>query len=173
MTMLSTNLRYKSVYFGLLLFFLCLFNAYNIHAANVTLSWIPPTTKADGTPLTDLAGYKIYFGGSSKNYTQNIDVGNVTSYTVSNLSTGTVYYFATTAYDASSNESSFSNEVSKTIAVVTYYCDKDNDGYISTSIDGTCAGTGCEPVGCKTVIGNDSTIMEILNPTHQIPTVMG
>ena len=115
----------------------------------------PPTTKADGTPLTDLAGYKIYFGISSGNYTQNIDVGNVTSYTVTNLSTGTAYYFATTAYDASSNESSFSNEVSKTIAVVTYYCDKDNDGYISTSIDGTCAGTGCEPVGCKTTAGND------------------
>ena len=153
--MLSAKLRCKSVYFGLLLFFLCLFNAYNIHAANVTLSWIPPTTRADGTPLTDLTGYKIYFGVSSKNYTQNIDVGNVTSYTVANLSTGTAYYFATTAYDASSNESSFSNEVSKTIAVVTYYCDKDNDGYISTSIDGTCAGTGCEPAGCKTTIGND------------------
>ena len=132
-----------------------LFNAYNIYAANVTLSWIPPTTKADGTPLTDLTGYKIYFGVSSGNYTQNIDVGNVTSYTVTNLSTGTAYYFATTAYDASSNESSFSNEVSKTIAVVTYYCDKDNDGYISTSIDGTCAGTGCEPVGCRITAGND------------------
>ena len=153
--MLSAKLRCKSVYFGLLLFFLSLFNAYNIHAANVTLSWIPPTTRADGTPLTDLTGYKIYFGVSSKNYTQNIDVGNVTSYTVANLSTGTAYYFATTAYDASSNESSFSNEISKTIAVVTYYCDKDNDGYISTSVDGTCAGTGCEPAGCKTTIGND------------------
>ena len=129
--------------------------SYNLYAANVTLSWIPPTTKADGTPLTDLAGYKIYYGLSSGNYTQNIDIGNVTSYTVTNLSTGTAYYFATTAYDTSSNESSFSNEVRKTIAVVTYYCDKDNDGYISTSVDGTCAGTGCEPAGCKTTIGND------------------
>jgi hypothetical protein len=153
--MLRSNLKCKGVYLGLLLFFLSLFNAYNLYAANVTLSWIPPTTKADGTPLTDLAGYKIYFGISSRNYTQNIDVGNVTSYTVTNLSIGTAYYFATTAYDASSNESSFSNEVSKTIAVVTYYCDKDKDGYMSTTIDGTCAGTGCEPVGCKTAAGND------------------
>jgi hypothetical protein len=155
MTVLRTNLKCNGVYFGLLFFFLSLFNVYNLYAANVTLSWVPPTTKTDGTPLTDLAGYKIYFGTNSGNYTQNIDVGNVTSYTVTNLSAGTAYYFATTAYDASSNESSFSNEVSKTIAVVTYYCDKDNDGYISTSIDGTCAGTGCEPVGCNTAAGND------------------
>ena len=84
--MLRANLKCKGVYFGLLLFFLSLFNASSLYAANVTLSWIPPTTNADGTPLTDLAGYKIYFGVSSKNYTQNIDVGNVTSYTVTNLS---------------------------------------------------------------------------------------
>jgi hypothetical protein len=117
---------------------------------------MPPTTRADGTALTDLAAYKIYFGISSGNYTQSIDVGNVTSYTVTNLSTGTAYYFATTAYDASNNESSFSNEVSKTIAaVVTYCCDKDKDGYISTTIDGTCSGTGCEPIGCQTTAGND------------------
>ncbi len=155
MTGLRTNLKCKGVYFKLFFFIMALFNAYNLYAANVTLSWIPPTTRADGTPLTDLAGYKIYFGTSSGNYTQNIDVGNVTSYAVTNLSTGTAYYFATTAYDASSNESSFSNEVSKTIVGVTYYCDKDNDGYISASIDGTCAGTGCEPAGCKTTAGND------------------
>ena len=156
MTMLRTNLKCKGVYFGLLFFSLSFFNAYNLYAANVTLSWIPPTTRADGTPLTDLAAYKIYFGTSSGNYTQNIDVGNVTSYTVTNLSTGTAYYFATTAYDASNNESSFSNEVSKTIAaVVTYYCDKDKDGYISTTIDGTCSGTGCGPIGCQTTPGDD------------------
>jgi hypothetical protein len=153
--MLRTNLKCNGVYFGLLLFFLSLFNAYNLYAANVTLTWIPPTTKADGAPLTDLAGYKIYYGVSSGSYTQNIDVGNITTYTVTNLSTGTAYYFATTAYDASSNESSFSNEVSKTIAVITYYCDKDNDGYTGTSIDGTCAGTGCEPAGCSTAAGSD------------------
>ncbi len=153
--MLGANLKCKRVYFKLFFFIMVLLNAYNLYAANVTLSWIPPTTKADGTPLTDLAGYKIYYGLSSGNYTQHIDIGNVTSYTVTNLSTGTAYYFATTAYDTSSNESSFSNEVRKTIAVVTYYCDKDNDGYISTSVDGTCTGTGCEPAGCRTTAGND------------------
>ena len=79
-----------------------------------TLSWTAPTTYTDGSPLTDLAGYKIYYGPSSGNYIASLDIGNSTSYTINNLSTGT-YYFAVTAYDASGYESTFSNEVSKTI----------------------------------------------------------
>ncbi len=84
-------------------------------AYDVTLSWDPPTTNADGTPLTDLAGYKIYYGTESGNYTNHLDVGNVTTYTLTGLQPGT-YYFAVTAYDTSNNESDFSNEVSTTIS---------------------------------------------------------
>ncbi len=83
-------------------------------AYDVTLTWDPPTTNADGTPLTDLAGYKVYYGTSSGNYTTSIDVNNVTTYTVTGLQPGT-YYFAVTAYDTSGNESDYSEEVSTTI----------------------------------------------------------
>ncbi len=96
-----------------------LLSAGKVYSGQVILSWDPPTTNADGTPLTDLAGYKIYSGNTSHNYYQNIDVGNVTTYTA-NLSNGT-YYFAVTAYDTSRNESSYSNEVSKTIQTVQQY----------------------------------------------------
>jgi len=61
-----------------------------------------------------VAGYKLYYGTSSRNYSNNINVGMVTSYTVSGLAPGT-YYFTVTAYDASGNESGFSNEAIKTI----------------------------------------------------------
>jgi hypothetical protein len=81
---------------------------------SATLTWDAPTTNADGTPLTDLAGYKVYYGTTSGNYTEVIDAGNVTTYKVENLSPGT-YYFTVTAYDNSGNESGYSNEVSKTI----------------------------------------------------------
>jgi hypothetical protein len=91
--------------------------ALDIYSGQATLSWNPPTTNADGTPLTDLKGYKVYYGTLSGNYLQNIDAGNVTTYTVANLSEGT-YYFAVTAYDISRNESAYSNEVSKTIQPV-------------------------------------------------------
>jgi hypothetical protein len=80
----------------------------------VTLRWKAPTTNADGSPLNDLAGYKIYYGTSSGNYTKSVDVGNVTIYTMKNLPTGTVH-FALTSYDKAGNESDFSDEGSKLI----------------------------------------------------------
>jgi hypothetical protein len=66
----------------------------------------------------DLAGYKIYYGLSSGNYTIAINVGNVTQYTVNQLTEGLVYYFVVTAYDTAGNESAYSQEVSAQIAVV-------------------------------------------------------
>ncbi len=81
--------------------------------ASLGLSWTPPTTNEDGTVLTDLARYNVYHGTSSGNYSQITSVGNVTSYEVTNLAAGTVYYFVVTAYDTSGNESGYSNEVGK------------------------------------------------------------
>jgi hypothetical protein len=83
-------------------------------STSVTLTWDAPTTNVDGTPLTDLAGYKIYYGKLSGKYTNVIDVGNVITYKVEDLQSGT-YYFAVTAYDTSANEGDYSNEVSKSI----------------------------------------------------------
>ncbi len=77
-----------------------------VFADTVTLAW-------DG--VSDATGYKIHYGNSSgPPYPNVIDVGNVTTYSVLNLSPGT-YYFAVTAYDAS-RVSSFSNEVSVILA---------------------------------------------------------
>jgi Bacterial Ig domain/Fibronectin type III domain/NHL repeat len=75
---------------------------------NVVLSWNPSAS-------TIVAGYKVYMGTSSGNYTQSFTAGNVTSYTISNLSPGTAYYFAITSYDSYGNESTYSNEVSAAI----------------------------------------------------------
>src|SRR5213593_1289354 len=77
-------------------------------AAQVTLAWDPNTE-------TDLAGYKLYYGLSSGSYPSSVDVCNLTSYTLSGLLEGQIYYFAVTAYNLSLNESGFSNEVSTTI----------------------------------------------------------
>jgi Fibronectin type III domain len=79
------------------------------------LSWERPTTKADGTPLTDLVGYKLYYGLTSRTYDFLKTVGNQTTYAVSGLEPGRTYYFAVTAYDASGHESHFSDEVSMTV----------------------------------------------------------
>jgi len=67
---------------------------------------------------SDLAGYKVYYG-QSRPYSQSLDVGNITSYTVGGLAEGLTYYFVVTAYNTSGYESGYSNEVSKTIPDVT------------------------------------------------------
>jgi hypothetical protein len=87
-----------------------------IALGSATLSWNPPTQNADGTPLTDLAGYKIYYGKSSAALDQTISINSVgiTTYVVSNLSPAT-WYFAMTSYNAQGVESDRSSAVSKTI----------------------------------------------------------
>ena len=57
-----------------------------------------------------MVGYKIYYGGASRVYTNSVVLGNVTNVTVSALSDGATYYFGATTLDASGNESDFSNE---------------------------------------------------------------
>jgi hypothetical protein len=83
-------------------------------AGFASLTWDAPATYTDGTPLTDLAGYKVYYGTSSGHYTQSVNVGNKTSSTINNLESGHTYYFAVTTYDTAGLESGFSNEVAKT-----------------------------------------------------------
>ncbi|MBI4681891.1 MAG: fibronectin type III domain-containing protein [Nitrospirae bacterium] len=81
---------------------------------SVTLSWDASTTNSDGSPLTDLAGYKVHYGVSSNNYTQTVDVGNFTGAVINNLSHGP-WCFSVTAYDNSGNESGYSSEFCTTI----------------------------------------------------------
>ena len=84
--------------------------ANTTHAGQVTLAW-------DQNPESNIAGYKIYYGNASRDYDWFIDVGNVTSWTVTNLTDGITYYFAATAYDNSNPplESTYSTEVSKSM----------------------------------------------------------
>lgn len=83
---------------------------------NLSLGWSAPSTRVDGEPLAaeDIAGYKIYYGTASNEYTTAIDVGNTSTYTISNLSSGT-YYVTVTAYDVAGNESAHSTEISGAI----------------------------------------------------------
>jgi hypothetical protein len=65
-------------------------------AGTTTLSWTPPTTNDDGTPLT-LTGYKIYWGLAEGNYSQSVTLQNpgLTRYVVERLSASTWYFVAT------------------------------------------------------------------------------
>ena len=107
----------KKSYLIVLVLMLCLFISSAGYGANKTVEWIAPTLNADGSPCTDLAGYKLYYGKVSGSYTNNIAIGLVESYTVTidNTKDGETYYFVMTAIDTSGNESALSNEISYTI----------------------------------------------------------
>jgi hypothetical protein len=80
------------------------------------LSWIAPTENEDGTPLTDLAGYRIYWGTTPGMYTDSVTLDNpgLTSYVVENLAPGT-YEFVATSYDEEGVESAYSNLATKVV----------------------------------------------------------
>jgi len=74
----------------------------------VTLAWNPSLA-------TDVVGYRLYYGQTSRTYSAHIDVSTNTSATISDLSVGTNYFFAVTAYTAAGMESEFSAELSYTV----------------------------------------------------------
>lgn len=81
------------------------------------LTWVAPTTNTDGSPLTNLAGYKVRYGKSAGALNQVLDVSNpgTTTATVGGLSTGT-WYFTLSAYTNVGVESAQTSPVSKTIS---------------------------------------------------------
>lgn len=81
-----------------------------------TLSWTPPVTNSDGSPLTDLAGYKLYYGTSQGNYGYEIQIDNpgITTFVVENLSPNT-YYFVAAAINSAGVASNYSNEAIQTV----------------------------------------------------------
>ena len=84
--------------------------------SSIAFSWVPPTENNNGSPLTNLAGYKIHYGTASQDYTQVVAVNNPTlnRYVLDSLPTGT-YYFAITAYNSAGIESTLSGEISATL----------------------------------------------------------
>jgi Tfp pilus assembly protein PilX len=82
----------------------------------VTLSWTAPSENTNGTALTNLAGYQIYYGTSASALTQQISINTVgvMNYVVSNLSSGT-WYFEIVAVNSAGEQSTPSSVVSTTI----------------------------------------------------------
>jgi hypothetical protein len=83
---------------------------------SATLSWTPPTQNTDGSPLTDLSGYRIYWGTTQNSLVNSVTVNNagLSSYVVDQLTPAT-WYFATTALNSMGVESGLSNVASKVV----------------------------------------------------------
>ena len=84
-----------------------------------TAAELPATTPPinliwNANPEPELAGYKVYYGTTSRVYTQSVDIGNQTTAALTNLSVGVTYFSVVTAYDAQRLESPPSVEISFT-----------------------------------------------------------
>ncbi|HSY17865.1 MAG TPA: fibronectin type III domain-containing protein [Candidatus Acidoferrales bacterium] len=85
---------------------LMLFIQLPVHASqSVALTWNP-------SAATNVAGYKIYFGTTSHNYSATNTAGLTTNATISGLAEGSTYYFSAASYDSAGNQSTNSTEVS-------------------------------------------------------------
>ncbi len=82
--------------------FVSMLFAQQVHAAQVTVAWNPDASQ--------VAGYTVYSGLSSRNYTNTLNAGSNTSATLQNLSSQT-YFIAVAAYDGNNIESGFSKEL--------------------------------------------------------------
>lgn len=80
------------------------------------LTWIPPTHNTDGSTLSDLAGFYVYYGTSPTSLTRAVELrdANITTYTFNQLANGT-HYFAVSAFSSTGVESALSGVGSKTI----------------------------------------------------------
>jgi hypothetical protein len=71
----------------------------------VTVSWAAPVENEDGTPLVDLAGFRLRHGSKYGAYTSEITINNpgATSERVSGLAPG-LHYFVVSAIDREGQE---------------------------------------------------------------------
>ena len=81
-----------------------------------TLSWLAPEMNSDGSPLTNLSGYRIYYGNASGQYDRQLEISDAATMTavIENLTAG-AWYFAATALNSEGLESDLSNEVQETV----------------------------------------------------------
>ncbi|MFZ8984960.1 MAG: putative Ig domain-containing protein [Steroidobacteraceae bacterium] len=91
-------------------------NVTQIALGSATLSWTPPTQNSDGSTLLNLAGYRIYYGQSPSQLTEQVVINSagLSTYVIENLSPAT-WYFSMTAVNSSGVESERSSTVSKQV----------------------------------------------------------
>jgi hypothetical protein len=91
--------------FGLFTFgLMCLVGPASVSGGEVTIAW-------DRSQDASVAGYKLYYGHEEGSYDGVVDVGMETTYTLTELEEGQIYYFSLVAYDSQGEESELSQQI--------------------------------------------------------------
>lgn len=87
-----------------------------VSTGSIELSWVAPTTRADGKPLalSEIEGYTVYIGSVPREYTIGIYIrdSGATNVILTDIDLGQ-YYVAMTTMDTAGRESKYSNEILK------------------------------------------------------------
>ena len=128
-------------------------------AAQVTIGWSPSAGAR-------VAGYKIHWGGSARQYDRHANVGSRTTFTLKGLKESRVYHIAATAYDGQGRESRFSEELIYSVPKATgadqIAQDTDGDGFL----DAWETGQGFDPLDA----GSPPVVGALLSPWVLFPT---
>jgi hypothetical protein len=138
----NMNRANSITFIGIIYLFAVLLTAAPLFAGTAALTWNKLTTDAVGNALTELTGYKIYYGTSPRTGTTppggyNGETSPVTvagnpdqpAYTFDDLTDGHIYYFSVSAYN-SAGTAVFSNE--EAIALCANISVKVEDEYFSS-----------------------------------------
>jgi hypothetical protein len=99
-----------------------------VNAGEIHLEW-------NASPSSDVINYNIYYGTSSRVYTNTVSVGNVTNTVINKLNPNILYYFAATSTSTNNEESQISNEASAYPYELKVTGIKTIDGYMNLSFD--------------------------------------
>jgi hypothetical protein len=132
------------------------------------VGWDAPVENEDGTPLTDLAGYRVYHGTASGVYSEVSPLVTETRYTVPNLLTEQAYYFAVTALDTSGNESDFSDELERLAKAITPVIDSGPGGLPGSLLVSIGSGT----VGASIHVTLDGSTPTAASPVYTDPILL-
>ncbi|MGX5172747.1 fibronectin type III domain-containing protein [Aliikangiella sp. IMCC44653] len=94
-------------------------SSISVNVNNLTgmasVSWNPPSTNTDDSPLEDLIGFKIYVGESVETLSPKVTIDDPQTYShvIDELKPNTTYYFAVTAINSQGIESDYSNIANK------------------------------------------------------------
>ena len=82
----------------------------------VRLRWTPPTLNTDGTPLVDLADFRVFYGQVSGSYDYSLRTGSaaITSVEIEGLAPG-LWFFTVKAVNRSGVESDYAREASRAV----------------------------------------------------------
>src|SRR5688572_5965337 len=90
---------------------LVLLAASQAAAAQLALAW-------DANPEADVAGYIVEWGVGTSSYTNSVDVGKVTTWTLTTAVEGTTYSFRVVAYNTAGERSDPSTAVTGTATAI-------------------------------------------------------